>query len=250
MNTYSTIEIAKILNIHPNTIRLYEDISFITKPERKENNYRLYSDIHVVEGKIIKCLLKNELLQKGIRRMGIEVIRSCAKLDFDTSIKKIAEYKLLLIKERNQAVSAINYVERFRNNLDHKVNEIDDVTYLRSEAAEKLNITVDTLRNWELNGLITVKRKKNSYRYYNNEDMEILNLIKILRDSDYSIASILRLLSNLNKNETAYDLLNKSSNDDIITACDNLVISLDSALELEVIAEKYINDLINYVKNN
>ena len=33
----------------------------------------------------------------------------------------------------------------------------------RKEVSEYLGITMDALRNWETNGLLTVKRKQNGY---------------------------------------------------------------------------------------
>lgn len=35
MNTYKTSEIAHRFGIHPNTVRLYEELELIPKPERK-----------------------------------------------------------------------------------------------------------------------------------------------------------------------------------------------------------------------
>ncbi len=34
MKTYKTHEVAKIIGVHPNTVRLYEDVAFIEKPKR------------------------------------------------------------------------------------------------------------------------------------------------------------------------------------------------------------------------
>ncbi len=47
MNTYTTSEVAKIIGIHPNTVRLYEEWGFISKVERKENGYRIFTDLHI-----------------------------------------------------------------------------------------------------------------------------------------------------------------------------------------------------------
>lgn len=41
MNTYKTIDIARIIGIHINTVRLYEKCSLIPKPERLNNGYRV-----------------------------------------------------------------------------------------------------------------------------------------------------------------------------------------------------------------
>ena len=36
-HTYSTSQTAEIIGIHPNTVRLYEELGLITPPERKSN---------------------------------------------------------------------------------------------------------------------------------------------------------------------------------------------------------------------
>ena len=54
---------------------------------------------------------------------------------------------------------------------------------------------MDTLRNWELNGLITVRRGQNGYRTYTNDDIMRLKVIRSLRCANYSLAAILRMLA-------------------------------------------------------
>ena len=55
-------------------------------------------------------------------------------------------------------------------------------SYTRAQAAKELGLTIDIIRNWEMNGLITIKRKENGY--HNNaienayDVKEILNEIK------------------------------------------------------------------------
>ena len=45
--TYKTSEVAKIIGIHPNTVRMYEDLKLISKPIRKDNGYRVFKDLHI-----------------------------------------------------------------------------------------------------------------------------------------------------------------------------------------------------------
>ena len=56
MKEYSTSEIAKRFNIHPNTVRFYEEIEFLPKIPRKENGYRVYNDDDIKKLKIISSL--------------------------------------------------------------------------------------------------------------------------------------------------------------------------------------------------
>lgn len=54
MNTYITAEIAAISGIHPNTVRLYEELQLISKPERESNGYRVFTDEDIKQLKSIR----------------------------------------------------------------------------------------------------------------------------------------------------------------------------------------------------
>ena len=91
---------------------------------------------------------------------------------------------------------------------------------------------MDTLRNWEMNGLLTVKRKENGYRIYTDSDMRRLKVIRALRCANYSLEAILRLLRQLSQNpdiDIRATLNNPQQSDDIISVCDLLIVSLTAA---------------------
>ena len=80
---------------------------------------------------------------------------------------------------------------------------------------------MDALRNWEMNGLLTVKRKENGYRVYTNDDIQRLKIIRSLRCANYSLEAILRLLRQLDKNpdtDIRATLNTPKQSDDIISA--------------------------------
>ncbi|WP_245799698.1 helix-turn-helix domain-containing protein [Virgibacillus proomii] len=107
---------------------------------------------------------------------------------------------------------------------------------------------MDTLRNWEMNGLLSVKRKKNGYRVYRDKDIRQLKIIRSLRCANYSLESILRMLNALssNTNTNLKKVLNTpTKNEDIISVCDKLIDSLNKA---ERNAQIMINQL-QYMKN-
>ena len=95
-----------------------------------------------------------------------------------------------------------------------------------------MNISMDALRNWEMNGLLTVKRKENGYRVYDDEDIRRLKIIRVLRCANYSLEAILRLLRKLSADPSAdiQEALNTpEAEDDIISVCDRLLVSLQAA---------------------
>ena len=68
MNTYTTSEVAKIIGIHPNTVRLYEEWGLIPKAERKANGYRVFTDFHIEQFRLARTAFQIEVLQNGLRK--------------------------------------------------------------------------------------------------------------------------------------------------------------------------------------
>ena len=68
MTTYKTAEVAAIIGIHPNTVRLYEKLKLIPKPERLSNGYRVFTDFHIWQCRLIRLAFQVEVLQNGLRK--------------------------------------------------------------------------------------------------------------------------------------------------------------------------------------
>lgn len=229
MKTFSTSQVAKIIGVHPNTVRLYEKWELIPVAKREKNGYRIYTSFHVEVFKIARTAFQIELMQSGLRAKIIQMIKHLAKKEYLEANESLDKYIQILNEEIHYADEAIHIVN---DTLINKQNE--SVTLSRSETANLLKISVDSLRNWELNGLIKVKRSKNGYRVYTQEDIKKLKIIRTLRFANYSLQSILRLLIRLDNQSIKDDEIQKILNtpnldDDIISVCDCLLISLDKA---------------------
>ena len=189
MNTYTTSEVAKIIGIHPNTVRLYEEWGLIPKAERKTNGYRVFTDFHIEQFRLARTAFQIEVLQNGLRKKIVETVKVSAKKDFDQALVLANEYLSQIQKE---------------------------------------------VRNAELNGLMRIKRKQNGYRYYTDEDIKRLKIIRSLRCANYSLEAILRMLHALSDDPhtNIKRVLNTPKDDtDIISVCDRLIISLQKAAE-------------------
>lgn len=235
MRTYQTSEVAGIIGIHPNTVRLYEEYGLIPIPKRRSNGYRIFTDLHIEQLRLARILLSIEVLQNGLRKMAIDIIKTSATGEYDAALQLTQGYLERVRTERRNAEEALHTVHQiFQGEVeDDRTGEI--VRPLRrKEAADHLQVTIDTLRNWELNGLLTVKRMQNGYRVYTNDDIEKLKIIRTLRCANYSLASILRMMGALSRDPNANirEVINTPpENDDIISACDHLLDSLDDAEE-------------------
>lgn len=240
MKIYKTAEIAAIIGIHSNTVRLYEELELISKPERQPNGYRIFTDFHIEQFKLARLAFQIEVVQNGLRKKIVQMVKVSAKGDFDTAQVLTHEYLTQVKQERENAEEAIEIVKQILS------GEIGENTHFfkRKEVSGYLNISMDTLRNWEMNGLLTIKRKQNGYRIYTDEDIRYLKVIRSLRCANYSLEAILRMLWQLSRNPNVdiKKVLNTPKDDaDIITVCDKLITSLSDA-------EKNAEEMIRMLK--
>ncbi len=232
MKTYKTSEVAALIGIHPNTVRLYEELKLIPKPERLPNEYRVFTDFHVEQFRLARLAFHVEVLQNGIRKKVIEVVKASAAGDFDRALSLAEEYWEMV---RLEYVRAEESIEIVQNILDGDETDAENGHLMRrKEVSDYLDLTMDTLRNWEMNGLLHVRRKENGYRVYTDEDIRRLKIIRSLRCANYSLEAILRMLRQLSDNpdvDIREALDTPDEDDDIIAVCDKLISSLRAAEE-------------------
>ena len=228
MNTYSTSEVAKIIGIHPNTVRMYEEWGLIPLAERKSNGYRVFTDYHIEQLRLARIAFQIEVLQNGLRKKVIEIIKLSANGDFDKALMFAEEYISQIQREQRNAEESIDIAKQILSG-----KSLEHAFFLkRKEVSDYLDISMDTLRNWERNGLLQVKRKQNGYRIYKSDDIERLKMIRILRLANYSLEAILRMLNALEHNPQVNlkQVLNTpQAGADIVSVCDRLIESLNDA---------------------
>ena len=250
MSKYKTAEVANIVGVHPNTVRLYEKLELIPRAKRLDNGYRVFNEFHIEQFKLARTAFKVEILQNGLRKKIINIIKISAKGEFEEAINCCKDYINQLNREKRNAEEAIKITKQIIVGEESKENQ---GIFTRKQAADYLEVTIDTLRNWEMNGLLSVKRKENGYRIYTEEDIKILKIIRSLRCANYSIASILRMLNEVSKNSNidireVIDTPNKD--EDIVTACDKLLTSLNKAEENAKLMMKQLVSMKEEFNNN
>lgn len=270
MKTYSTSQIAKIVGVHPNTVRLYEEWGLLQIPERKANGYRVFTDMHIEQFRLTQKALAIPVLQAGLRKKIISAIKHSARYEFDEAVLCVREYLETAARERENAIRAAESVTVIMSDvmISHKnvafgddmcaevaICTCENRLLNRSEAAKALGITIDTLRNWEMNGLLTVRRKENGYRVYDSSDMRKLRIIRSLRCANYSLASILKMLTAWEAGKEQADILKELNTpvdgETIVSACDKLIASLDEASEnAKGVLQILLNMKEKYKKNN
>lgn len=226
---YKTSEVAKIVGVHSNTVRLYEKLELIPEVKRLQNGYRIFTDYHIKQFILARTAFKVEILQNGLRKKMINIVKLSAKGKFEEAISCTENYINQIEQERKNAEEAIEISKHLLLDIDVEKN---NMFLTRKQTADYLEVTIDTLRNWEMNGLFTIKRKQNGYRVYTENDINKLKIIRTLRCANYSLSAILRMMNTLLKNKEAdiKEVINNPEDDeDIVTVCDKLLTSLDNA---------------------
>ncbi|MFJ7952775.1 MerR family transcriptional regulator [Lysinibacillus sp. NPDC096418] len=242
--TYRTNEIAEIGQVHPNTVRVYEEWGFLSPVPRAANGYRVYETVHVVQLIIARLAFRCELIQNNLRKRATRIVILSGKQAFLEALLEAKKYFSHLKLEHQYVLEAIEVVKNWHQPTQSSTAK----TYTHQEVANELGITEEVLRNWERNGLFSVERNTKRHRVYYEEDIERLLVIRTLRSAHFSIVAILRLVQ---QQEDALpvdikDLLNTpSSTEDILRITDRLEIGLREAMED---IKELIRLLSNYLK--
>ena len=231
MKTYTTSQIAKIAGIHPNTVRFYQDMGLLQNVHRKENGYRVFTDAHILQLRLIRLGFRAEILSSNLRKKVIEVLKTAAAGEKTQALKMAKTYKKAVSAEKERAKEAVSIIKMQLKNPDEDAN--GGFIVGRKQAAEELGISIDVLRDWERNGLIVVPRDARNNRIYGKKERRRLKIIRTLRNAHYSMMSILRMLTALDAGtkDIAAVLNTPAKEEDIIHATDRYILALSETEE-------------------
>lgn len=78
---------------------------------------------------------------------------------------------------------------------------MNQVRYIISDAAKKINVESHVLRYWEEELALDIPRNEMGHRYYREQDIELLQSIKKLKEEGFQLRAIKMVLPNINKIE-------------------------------------------------
>ena len=139
------------------------------------------------------------------------------------------QYLARVRMERTSAEAAVEFLERWADG--HLMDSSHQKMHIR-QAAAHLNVSVDMLRNWERNGLITVSRDpENGYRLYGTAEFGRLRVIRILVQSGYSLMAILQMMLQFDrgKRDNLRDALN---------------VPHEEEREVQIVADRWLASLV------
>ncbi|MEO8612315.1 MAG: MerR family transcriptional regulator [Chloroflexota bacterium] len=193
-----TSDIARLVGVHVNTVRLYEAKGFLAPVPRTASGYRQFTLLHLEQMRLAHLALSWPYL--GEQQVVIDLVKCAADGDFGTAMELAYQYLAHIRMERTRAEAAIEFLELWAHS--HSL-ETTQHTLSIGQAADQLGATADQLRNWDRSGLLDVPRDfQTGYRLYGTSEIGRLRVIRILRQSGYSLMAILRMLRKFDAGET------------------------------------------------
>jgi len=226
---YRTAQIAKLIGVHPNTIRFYEEMELLPVIPRTKSGYRVFNDRHVEQLRLLRTAFKAEIISSRLRQEVFELVKTSASGDIEGAYAGAQKYLEHLREEKAGAEEAIGITLEI---IENKGTEEESIEFSgRNETAGILGITMDVLRGWERNGLIRVPRNPRGFRKYGAKEMKRLKIIRTLRNAHYSMMSILRMLNRLDKGEldVRRAINTPGEDEDIVCAADRYITALSMA---------------------
>lgn len=220
-----TSDIAREVGVHVNTVRLYEARGFLPPVPRTASGYRLFTTRHLEQMRLAYLALKGPY--PGGVEVVLELIQCAADGDLGMAMELAYEYLARIRMEQTRAEAAVELLERWARG---QMLDTTRRTLSIGEAAAHLGVTIDQLRNWDRNGLLDVPRDpETQHRQYGAKEIGRLRVIRMLRQSGYSLMAILRMLRQYDAGEVEglrEALDTPGENEDIQTIADRWLTTL------------------------
>jgi DNA-binding transcriptional MerR regulator len=227
MKPLRTSDLAQAVGIHPNTVRLYVDWGLLPPVERNESGYRIFTQKHLDCLKLARMIYASQYPGRDLRASSSEIIQRAIADDWQGALEKAKRHQSAVRKELKYADQTADLLEHWAQSM---AEDSDDDPLEIREVSKLLGISHDVIRNWERNGLITIRRNSyNNYRLFGKKEIERLQIIRMLTRAGYSHMAILRMFIELdggNTQELKKTLDTPRPDEDIFTAADHWLTTL------------------------
>lgn len=185
-----TIDLARAAGIHVNTVRFYERLGLIDPAPRTPNGYRQYNRRHLLQLLVLREIYLDEWPGRAVRIASDRIVAALRHWDLERASGLVTEYLRCIKTELALARRAIRALANWK-----KPEQPENCTADCSLAvtARMTGETIDTVRNWERNGLLTAFRSgPKKALHFRKDDLERCRVIRHLLETGFSLQVIAR----------------------------------------------------------
>ncbi len=161
------------------------------------------------------------------------MIQCAVQDDWPGALMKAHDLLTGVEEELHRAEAAADLLEHWAQNAPKRQ---DERPLAMREVSKLLGVSHDVIRNWERNGLMTIRRNSyNNYRLFSTSDIERMQIIRLLSTSGYSHMAILRMFIELDGGKTSnlkQVLDTPRPDEDIFMAADHWLTTLHAQKEM------------------
>jgi DNA-binding transcriptional MerR regulator len=188
-----TIDLARAVGISVQQVRNYEASGLLPPVERSESGYRLYTQRHLAALKTARSLSGGY----GWQRVPL-IMQALHRGDLATALATIDACHAELASKRLQVEQTLSALHTLAEQLAPEQSSYQDQWLRVGEAARQVGVRVSALHFWEQQGLLHPVRDQSShYRLYDEQQMQRLRVVVLLREAGYNFNVILAVLNEL-----------------------------------------------------
>lgn len=242
-----TSDLARAVGAHPNTVRRYVDWGLVPPVERSPAGYRLFTQRHLDCLRLARMIYAAQYPGRGFRGLGTAIIQSAVSDDWAGALEKAHELMHAVSQELEQAEQAANLLEHWAQK--RPVSRPEEEPLEIGEVSKVVGASIDVIRNWERNGLISVPRNAhNRYRLFGKKEIERMRIIRMLSMAGYSHMAMLRMFIELDKGNTRdlkKTLDTPRPDEDIFTAADQWLTTLYEQEKLAQGVVRFVEEILS-----
>ena len=191
---FRTIDLARAVGLSAQQVRNHEAWGFLPPVERSESGYRLYTDRHLEALRTARTMIS----AYGGWQPALEIMRAVHGGDLDSALALVDERHADLDRRRRQIENTLEAIRTVTAGSAALASPRRTGSLRVGEAAKSVGVRPSALRFWEQQGLLQPARDASSgYRIYDEQQMQRLEVVALLRGADYGFDAIRAVLDEL-----------------------------------------------------
>ena len=188
-----TIDLARATGISVQQVRNYEAWGLLPGASRSKSGYRLYTQCHLAALKTARSMVGGYSWQGTLA-----IMQALHRGDLSASLALIDSRHAELASKRQQVEQTLSALHTLAAKPVSMPGSHPSRGLRVGEAARQVGVRVSALHFWEQQGLLhPVRDRESRYRLYDEQEMQRLRVIVLLREAGYNFNVIHSVLDEL-----------------------------------------------------
>jgi DNA-binding transcriptional MerR regulator len=186
------IDLGRAVGLSASAVRHYEQVGFLPPAGRSPAGYRRYARAHLEAIHVSRRLIRGYGWQRALA-----VMRAVHAGDKPAALAVVDACHADLHRQRAELEEVLHTIERTSLITPPKPQMRSRRPLRIGAAADLVGVRPSAVRFWEQQGLLQPTRDSTQSRYYDYQQLQRLQVVKLLRDAGYRFHTIRSILDDL-----------------------------------------------------